>query len=201
MQKGYLCLEKILIMTTILDNILSQFGKISAACVADLTELVFEKELAKGEKLLDEGRICRNIYYVQQGGVRAFYYKDGKDIASWFSFEQDIAVAMYSFVSQKPSIESIEALETTVLIGISHDNLYKMYEKHPELNTIGRLLGEKYYIELEERLMSLQHQTAKERYAALIAEKPNLLQRATLGQIASYLGISQETLSRIRGNG
>jgi CRP-like cAMP-binding protein len=181
-------------------QILSLFGQISAECAADLTELVFEKELSKGEKLLETGRICRNIYYVQQGAVRAFYYKDGKDITSWFSLEQDIAVAMYSFVSQKPSIESIEAIETTVLIGISHENLYKMYKKHPELNTIGRVLGEKYYIELEERLMSLQHQTAKERYAALITEKPNLLQRATLGQIASYLGISQETLSRIRGN-
>jgi hypothetical protein len=88
-----LYLEKTLIMTTILDNILSQFGKISAECVADLTELVFEKEVSKGEKLLEEGRICRNIYYVQQGAVRAFYYKDGKDITSWFSLEQDIAVA------------------------------------------------------------------------------------------------------------
>ncbi|MFM2269171.1 MAG: hypothetical protein RL757_2612 [Bacteroidota bacterium] len=66
-------------------QILSLFGQISAECAADLTELVFEKELSKGEKLLETGRICRNIYYVQQGAVRAFYYKDGKDITSWFS--------------------------------------------------------------------------------------------------------------------
>jgi CRP/FNR family transcriptional regulator, anaerobic regulatory protein len=106
---------------------------------------------------------------------------------------------MYSFVSQKPSFENIEILEPSVLYAISYDNLQKMYLEFPEFNLIGRLFTEKYYIELEERVMSLQFLTAKERYEKLLIQQPMLLQRVTLGQIASYLGITQETLSRIRG--
>ena len=74
----------------------------------------------------------------------------------------------------------------------------KAFEKYPEFNLIGRLLTEKYYIELEERTISLQFQTATERYLKLLQQQPQLLQKASLGMIASYLGISQETLSRIR---
>ena len=106
---------------------------------------------------------------------------------------------MYAFIAQKPGYEGIELLESCVLYSISYAQLQTLYRKYPALNLAGRLLTERYYLELEERTRSLQFQTATERYALLLAQQPGLLQRASLGHIASYLGISQETLSRIRG--
>jgi CRP/FNR family transcriptional regulator, anaerobic regulatory protein len=180
-------------------NILESLGTISDAAKVSLQKRVVKKECPKNHLLLKEGKICRHLYFITQGCARSFYYKDGKEITSWFAFETDAVTSMYSFVSQKPSFENIEILEESVLYAISFDNLQKMYLEYPEFNLIGRLFTEKYYIELEERVMSLQFLTAKERYQKLLAQQPMLLQRVTLGQVASYLGITQETLSRIRG--
>jgi CRP/FNR family transcriptional regulator, anaerobic regulatory protein len=180
-------------------NILESLGTVSLQAQASLAERVVKKEFPKNHLILEAGKTCRYLYFITEGCARGFYYKDGKDITSWFAFGQDAVTSMYSFVSQKPSFENIEILEPSVLYAISYDNLQKMYLEFPEFNLIGRLFTEKYYIELEERVMSLQFLTAKERYEKLLIQQPMLLQRVTLGQIASYLGITQETLSRIRG--
>ena len=116
----------------------------------------------------------------------------------WFGQENDIISSMYSFVSQKNSFESIEVLENSILYCLEYEQLQRLYKQHTEINLIGRLFTEKYYIQLEERVMSLQFQTAQERYKQIIKTNPSLLQRASLGHIASFLGITQETLSRIR---
>jgi CRP-like cAMP-binding protein len=105
---------------------------------------------------------------------------------------------MYSFVSQKASYENIQAIEPATLYAITFDDLQKLYKNYPTFDKIGRLLTEQYYVALEERIMSLQFQTAIERYQSLMQNENYLLQRVSLGMIASYLGISQETLSRIR---
>ena len=123
--------------------------------------------------------------------------QDGKEITTWFASENDAVTSMYSFITQKPSYETIEVLEDCILYEINYENVQLLLKKYPEFNLIGRLLTEKYYIKLEERTMSLQFQSATERYLKLL-QQPQLLQKASLGMIASYLGISQETLSRIR---
>ncbi|TAH17541.1 MAG: Crp/Fnr family transcriptional regulator [Cytophagales bacterium] len=154
--------------------------------------------IAKNQLLLEEGRVCKYIYFLEKGFVRGFYYKDGKDVTTWFASENEFVTSMYSFVSQKPSIENIESLEESSLYAIHYDGLQEIYRTYPEFNLIGRILTEKYYIDLEERTLSLQFQTAKDRYTTLLAKEPYILQKASLGHIASYLGMSQETLSRIR---
>ena len=147
---------------------------------------------------MDGGDVCQHIYFMKKGFARGFFNQDGKDITLWFAVENDIATSLYSIVTQKPSFENIEILENSILYAISHDNLQHLYHQYPEFNLIGRRFVEKYYVELMARTMSLQFQTAKERYQQLLTHQPQLLQRASLGYIASYLGISQETLSRIR---
>ena len=89
-------------------------------------------------------------------------------------------------------------MATSILYCISYEQLLTLYNTHPELNLVGRLLTEKYCLELEVRTQSLQLHSSEERYRHLEDHQPALLQKASLGQIASYLGISQETLSRIR---
>jgi CRP/FNR family transcriptional regulator, anaerobic regulatory protein len=178
---------------------LTKFTPLNEPLLLALAEVVSKKTYSKGDTLLQQGNICRHIYIIEKGFVRGFYLKNGKEITSWLADEGEAITSMYSFISQKAGIDNIEILEPSILWALSYDNLQKMYKTFPEFNETGRLLIEKYYLELEERTTSLQFQTAKERYETLVQSKPHILQRASLGQIASYLGMSQETLSRIRG--
>jgi len=181
-------------------DLLKQFATISEQARIELAGFITKRELPKGTLLLEQGKTCKHLNFLESGFARAFYYQNGKEITSWFAFENDIVASMYSFTAQKPSFESIEIVETSVLHSLTYDQLQQLYQKYPEFNLIGRLLTEKYFIELEERILSLQIQSAKERYQKILKNQPELLQRASLGHIASYLGISQETLSRIRAN-
>ncbi len=112
--------------------------------------------------------------------------------------EGEIIVSVYSFFSRKPSFENIEVLDDCVLQSINWDQLQGLYKKYPEFNLTGRIITEQYYIRSEERTISLQTLNAKQRYEKLLSDYPGILQKASLGQIASYLSIKQETLSRIR---
>jgi len=113
--------------------------------------------------------------------------------------EGEFIISVYSFFSRKPSFENIEVLEDCVLQSINWDQLQFIYKDFPEFNLTGRIVTEQYYIRSEERAISLQTLTAKQRYENLLQTYPGILQKVTLGQIASYLSIKQETLSRIRG--
>lgn len=184
-------------MKNIIDR-LSQYIEISEQAKIRFAEFIVQKKFIKGALLLRGSEICRHIYFLKKGFARGFVNQDGKDITSWFAEENDIVTSLYSFVSQKPSFENIEILENSTLYTISYENLQELYDQYPEFNLIGRRFMEKYYVELMVRTMSLQFQPAKERYYQLLTHQPALLKRATLGHIASFLGISQETLSRIR---
>lgn len=157
-------------------------------------------ELKKGDVLLEFGDACNYMYFIDQGFLRGYYYLDGKEITSWFSQENEFATCFYAFISRKPSVESIQALENSAITRISYNTLQSVYGQFPETERIGRILTETYYLKLEERFLNIQFKSAKERYQNLLETKPDYLQRASLGQIASYLGVSQETLSRLRAS-
>ena len=180
-------------------NTLTSFAPLSEAAQKALQQKLSKKTvIPASELLLNQGAVCRHIYFLESGLVRGFYHLKGKEVTSWFAFANEVVTSMYSFVRQCPSLENVAVLEETTLYSLSYNNLQWLYQHYPEFNFIGRLIAEKYYTELEERTLSLQHQTATERYQHLLTHQPNLLQRVSLGQIASYLGISQETLSRVR---
>lgn len=168
----------------------------------DLKEALYQltktKEIKKGELLVREGERCTDIYFIERGLLRGYYYQEDKEITHWFAREGEFATCFYSFITHVPAAENIEAIEACELLQMPYANLQKLYAAHPEMERIGRLLTESYYIKLEGRLLGLQFTTAKERYDDLINNNAALVQRAPLGQIASYLGITQETLSRIR---
>ena len=109
-----------------------------------------------------------------------------------------MAISIESFFLQKPSYESIQALEETVLHYVSYKDLQYMYRQFPEFNFIGRVLTEKYYSQSEQRLYAIRMQRADERYGYLMQNLPELIQRVPSSYIASYLGITLETLSRIK---
>jgi len=171
---------------------------LSADLKDDLAAKILIKKGMKGDILISQDRICDQLFFIKKGFLRGFHYHNGKEITSWFGFENDFATSTYSFVSRKSGFENIEVIENSILHVITYNDLNDIYKKHPEFNYVGRLLTEKYYVDLMERTLCLQFQTAKQSYEQLVATHPHILKRASLGHISTYLGISQETLSRIR---
>ncbi len=130
--------------------------------------------------------------------VRAYYKKGNAEITSWFAYEGQIAVSLAALSTGKPSYETVECIENCELLSISNNNLQALYQKHECLNTIGRKMAEEYCAILDDRAYQLQVMSAVERYKDLMEYEPEIIRRAPLSNIASFLGISQETLSRIR---
>jgi len=177
---------------------LKDYYPLSAEAQSALEECFKQVVLAKNEYLLTEGMLCRHLYFLEQGALRGYYTLDGKEITHWFGFEKDFVTSFHSFITQEPAVENIQLIEGSVLWSISKDTLTGLFARFREIETLVRIAYEKYYIRLEERFVNAQFKTAAERYEQLLQQTPHILERVPLGQVASYLGISQETLSRIR---
>lgn len=181
-----------------LETIFPYFNTFNEGLKKHLTTVLEKKTFSKGYMLLREGYFCKRVYFLAEGLVRGFYNRKGKELTSWFATEGDILTSMRAFVNQEISKENIEILENSVLYALTYQQLQDIYQKYPDFNAFGRLLAEQYYIELEEHSLSMQFDTATERYENFVQTQGKLLLRLSLGHLASYLGISQETLSRIR---
>lgn len=177
---------------------LSGFITISKPLEAEINSIAKSVLFSKDRLILNANERCDTIFFINKGLMRGYYLDDGKEITNWFARESEFATCFYSFIANKPSFEIIETLEDCEVLQLTYSALQNLYLKFPETERIGRIITENYYIKLEERILNLQFKTAKERYQKLVSSKSFLLQRASLGQIASYLGITQETLSRIR---
>lgn len=154
--------------------------------------------LPKNEYLITQGKVCRHLYFLEQGCLRGYYDLDGKEITHWFGFEDDFVTSFHSFITRQPAVENIQLVEGCVLWSISKEQLTSLFNQHQDIERLVRIAYEKYYIRLEERFVNAQFRTAAERYQQLLDRSPQILDRMPLGYIAAYLGISQETLSRIR---
>lgn len=179
-------------------NHIKNYYQLSAEAKQALYDCFEQVALNKNEYLLHEGSVCRHLYFVQQGALRGYYNLDGKEVTHWFGFEKDFVTSFHSFITQEPAVENIQLLEGSVLWAISKETLSNLYNQYHEIERLVRIATEKYYIRLEERFVNAHFKTATERYEHLLEQEPHILERVPLGHIASYLGISQETLSRIR---
>ena len=177
---------------------LDSYSKLSDQTLESLKESIVTIELQKNQILLRQGQICRNLYFVDKGILKQYYVLDDKEIIDYFATENKIVSSISSLFAQKPGHKIIQAIETSVLSALPYDKLEILFLKHPDLERVGRLIATEAFILMEERIFSLQFHTAKERYDELMKNNPDILQRVSLGDIASYLGITQVTLSRIR---
>jgi CRP-like cAMP-binding protein len=177
---------------------IKNYGTLSEAVQSKLKEGFEKVIIAKNDFLLQQGQVCRHLYFLEQGAVRGFYNLDGKEITHWFGFENDFVTSFHSFITQQAAVENIQLLEGSIFWRISKDTLAGLCDTHHEIERLLRIAYEKYYIRLEERFVNAQFKTAGERYSNLLQQTPHIIERVSLGCIASYLGISQETLSRIR---
>ena len=154
--------------------------------------------ISKNQNLQEIGQKCRTIYFVKEGLARIYYLKDGIEVTEYFAFENDLIIRAESLFTGKPSLKAIQALEDTVFIGIPADQLFALFDVFPETERLFRKIIEQAYVATVNRMEAIQFHSAEERYAQLLAENPKLIQQIPLKYIASYLGITQVSLSRIR---
>ena len=156
------------------------------------------KRYEKGKLLHKGSALTVDLYVVKSGTIRSFYYVDGKDVTAHFALEYGIIGAADSIIRGKKSRYEIEVLEDSEVFVLNYFEMETFLDEHPHLERLARQFSQSLYIELVERLEGMTFLSAKERYLHLISRFPNITQRVNLGHIASFLGITQETLSRVR---
>ncbi|MEO1258686.1 MAG: Crp/Fnr family transcriptional regulator [Bacteroidota bacterium] len=159
------------------------------------------KSVKKGDIFLKAGQRCDHLYYILNGFTRVYYLDlAGNEITHWFCTKESIITSPFSFLKQEKNILFFEALEDTELLLISSAQLEKLIQYLPKLSEAFRHINAEFAMVLSRRIMSIHTETAEERYLRLIKEHPLLFQKAKLSHIASFLGITQQSLSRIRKN-
>jgi CRP-like cAMP-binding protein len=171
----------------------------SLARAREVVEKFQAREIAKNQFLLKEGAVARESHYLETGLIRAYTYDlDGNDVTTAFFSGTNSSTDIYSFFKQVPSRENIQALTDCLTWYITYEDMQESFHTIPEFREFGRLMLINNYGLLKQRMLSTLHETAEQRYANLIESNPEILQNAPLKQIASYLGITDTSLSRIR---
>lgn len=166
-----------------------------------LNSVITNRLLKKNDFFVKEGNICNEIVLIKSGILRSYYINNkGDEITKCIAFKNELASAYSSFITQEPTFENIQAICDTELVVLKRNDLYNLYQNNAEWQNAGRLLTELHYIELENRTVSFQKQTAKERYETLIMNHSKYLKHIPLKHLSSYLGITPRHLSRLRKN-
>jgi len=160
--------------------------------------LIQVKTLEKGEHFIEKDKTCRHFAFVAYGIMRAYSTNDGVENTTCLCSNNTFATSTISFITQTPSSVSIQALEKVTLVLISYENLNLLYSKSPFCEKVGRVVAEKEYIELQQSNWRNSSIPAQKKYLTLLKENPGVVNRIPLHYIASYIGITPETLSRIR---
>jgi CRP-like cAMP-binding protein len=179
-------------------NLLQKIHPLSIGAVESILSLCTLIPIRKNQNLQTIGQQCRTIYFVKEGVARIYYLKDGTEVTEYFAFENDLIIRAESLFIGKPSNKAIQALENTVFIGIPAEPLFSLFDQSPEIERLFRKVIEQAYVATVLRMEAIQFHSAEERYAQLLDEKPDFIKRISLKHIASYLGITQVSLSRIR---
>ena len=181
-------------------KVISQIYPVSEALQKDLVQTLKVETIPKKTILLREGEVFQRMYFIEKGLARAFYFDEGKEHTSWFMKEGDFIISVNSFYKQVASQESIEVLEDSIMASITYGQLQELYQKHLEFNIISRVLTEHYYSLSEERLFAMRQSSAKHRFEFFITRYPELAKRISLKQMASFLRMTPETISRLRAD-
>ena len=171
---------------------------LSTQGITTLANILVPYKVAKGVKLLQEGDVCKSMFYVEKGMVRQFYYKGGRDVTEHFSYEGRIVICIESFLKQNPSRLMVEALEPSMVYGIPHDEFLALVESDKEMSRLYRQILEHALISSQEHADSQRFENASERYVRLLKSKPEIILRAPMVHVASFLQMTPETLSRVR---
>ncbi|WP_298417962.1 Crp/Fnr family transcriptional regulator [uncultured Kordia sp.] len=152
----------------------------------------------KGELILDANQICTKSYFIKQGILRTYFLKDGKEVSEYFCSNNEWVNSPKSFMQRKKDIYYIDAIETTEAFSLHINDLGYLFDHFPEMERYSRFSMGTIFGHLMERITSMRFASAKEKYTHFRETYHDIYHRIPLGMVASYIGITQETLSRIR---
>lgn len=152
----------------------------------------------RGQLMLTSGDVCEHIYFIRRGAVRGLVMEGDRDITTWITTENELVTSISGLDLQLPAMENMEAIENTIALGITTVAMQQLYDQHPEFNITGRKLLQQYYRDAERRALIARLTNAEHKYNFFLQQYPHLSNRIPLKYIASYLGITVETLSRVR---
>lgn len=166
--------------------------------IHELADILVCRKFKKGERILDEGDVCRSMLYLEKGLTRQFYFKYDKDLTEHIAYEGGVVICLESYLKEEPTRLMIEALEPTIAWDIPKDKIEQLALKDAEIGVWYRKLFEASLIESQVKADTLRFEPAHERYNKLLQLHPEILKRAPLVYIASLLQMTPETLSRVR---
>jgi CRP-like cAMP-binding protein len=156
------------------------------------------RSVSKRELLLKEGETCHHIYFIRKGIVRGFLREGSKDITTWITAENELVSSISTWDIPRPVTENIQVLEDADLYVMPLEALRNLFIRYPEFNIVVRKLLQRYYADAENRAFIARLTKAENKYRYFLKAHPALVNRVPLKYIASYLGMTLETLSRIR---
>lgn len=163
-----------------------------------LNERLTVKQFKKGELVHHAQDVCTKSYFIQQGLMRTYFIKDDKEVSEYFTYEEEWTNSPRSFISRQPDIYYIDAIEDSQVLSLHVNDLGYLFDHFPEMERYARLSMGTVFGHLMERITSMRFTSAKEKYEYFCEVYQGVYHRIPLGMVASYLGITQETLSRIR---
>ena len=169
------------------EGIKNYFRKHSFAC-----------SFRKGKLLLKAGQLCEHIYFIKKGAVRGFIKEGPKDITTWITVEGEVVSSISSLDKREPALENMQAIEDCELLALTWADYQNLFTRFPEFNIVARKILQKYYQDAECRAFIARLTKAENKYRLFIIQYGHLANRIPLKYIASFLGITLETLSRVR---
>lgn len=185
-------------MNLLLKKYIERFIHLDSDEWDDISSHFHKKRITRGNFLIQMGDVCNDLAFVNKGLFKVYQLQDGEEVVGWIAAENIFISELTSFITRESSLEYIQALEDSELSVIGFDDMHHLYQRYHKWQEFGRILMEQTFIGLKRRILSLISDSAEERYKKFATENPTLIQRVPSKDIASYLGIKPETLSRIR---
>ncbi len=157
-----------------------------------------QKDYRKKAVIIETGEIANEVFFVVKGCIRLYCWRDGVELSTYFFTENMFAGTYDSFISRKPTRIAMEALEDTTVLALSYQSLENLYEAFPKMNEFIRKSIEQRFVILHDLFTSYLLNSPEERYVKLLSENPDLLNRIPQHLVASFLGVTPVSLSRIR---
>ena len=179
-------------------QLLNEIKPLSKKLELDLVRSFHDQQIKKGSILLHEGDVCKKLWFLADGLLRSYHNIGNKEITSRIMFRNHIVISQWSFFTQTPATESIEALSECTVVTLLFDDLQDIYVKHPEFNYHTRIITEQYFYKQEQRLYMLRKRETTAKYKYFLEHYSNYLTEIPQKYIASFLNVAPETLSRTR---
>lgn len=178
--------------------VLNSLHPLSQDIIQFLQERASFRQVRKGKMLLKSGEVCNHLYFIKKGAIRGFIKDEDRDITSWISIDSDVVTSISGLNDQAPSVENIQAIEHSDLLVITHADLEILYRDYIEFNIVGRKLLQRYYQDAEARAFITRIPGTENKYQHFVRNYPRLINRVPIKYIASFLGVTLETISRVR---